>query len=60
MIERRKTKVIAAKRWRARRGVSLFNKEERNYESDTRDKTDLDQVNDKYLLQLWDTISRKL
>ena len=35
--------------------MSLSSKEEENYESDTRDETDLDQAgNDKNLLQLWE------
>lgn len=40
MLERRKTKVMAAKRQRIGRKISLFNKKEGNYKSDIRDKTD--------------------
>lgn len=43
---------MAAKRYRARGGISLANKKERNYKSDTGDKIHLDQANNKYLLQL--------
>ncbi len=53
MVERRKTKAMAAKRRRARGGISSSNEEEKNYESDTRDETDSDQANDdKNPLQL--------
>lgn len=37
---------MVTKCWRVKRGISLFNKEEENYESDTGDKTDSDQVDD--------------
>ncbi len=44
---------MAAKFQRFRRRINLSNEEEVNYESDTGDETDLDQVgNGKYLLQL--------
>ncbi len=53
IVEKQKTKTIAAKRRKARGGISLFSEEEENCESDTRDKTDPDQVNnDKNSLQL--------
>ncbi len=53
MVERRKTKAMAAKCQRARRGISLFSEEEEIYESDTENKTDPDQANDdKNPLQL--------
>ena len=52
MIEKRKIKAMAARRQRARRGISLSNEEEENYEKNTGDKTDLDQAsNDKNPLQ---------
>ena len=52
MMERRKTKAMAAKRQRARRGINSSSKEEENYKSDTGDETDLDQAgNDKNPLQ---------
>ncbi len=55
MVERRKTEAIAAKRQRARGGISLSSEEEENYESDTEDETDLDQANnDENSLQLWE------
>ncbi len=44
---------MVAKCQRARRGISLSNEEEENYESNTGDETDPDQVdNDKNPLQL--------
>ncbi len=53
MVEKRKIEVIAVKRQRVKGGIRLSNKEEENYESDTRDKTDPDQANDdKNPLQL--------
>ncbi len=55
MVKRRKTKSMVAKRWRARKRISLSSEEEENYKSDTRDETDPDQANnDKHLLQLWE------
>ena len=50
MMERRKAEPMAAKRRRARGEISLSG--EKKDESDTRDDTDPDQANDKYLLQL--------
>ena len=53
MVEKQKTEAMAVRRQRARRGISLSSKEEENYESDTRDKTDPDQAgDDKNPLQL--------
>ena len=51
-----KAEAIAAKRRRARRGISLSS--EKEDKSDTRDNTDpdqanLDQAKDKYLVELW-------
>ncbi len=46
MVERRKTEAMAAKRRRARRGISLCSEEKENYESDTGDETDPDQADD--------------
>lgn len=51
MIKRRKTKTMAIKRQEARERMSLSSKEERNYKDNIKDKTDLDQVYDKNLLQ---------
>ena len=52
-MERRKTKAMAARRQKAKRGISLSNEEKENYESDTGEKTDPDQAgNDKNPLQL--------
>lgn len=52
IVKRRKTKAMATKYKRARRGINLSSEEERDYESDTRDKTDPNKGNDYYLLQL--------
>ena len=52
IVEKQKTRALAAKRQRARKGISLSNKKEQSYEIDTRDNIDLDQVNDEYSLQL--------
>lgn len=38
----------------------MFSKKEENYDSDTKNKTDLDQTDDKYLLKLRETIKKKL
>ncbi len=53
MVERRKTEAMAAKYRRARGGISLSSEQGANYESDTRDETDPNQVDDdKNPLQL--------
>ena len=41
---------IAAKCQKAKRRISLFSKKKGDYKSDTKDKIDLDQANDKYPL----------
>lgn len=41
---------MAAKRYRNKRGINLSSRNHENYKSDTRDDTDLDQANNKYLL----------
>ncbi len=52
MIEWQKTKAMAAKHQKARRGISLSSEEEKNYESDTKDETDPDEAdNNENLLQ---------
>lgn len=48
LVEKWRTRAMAAKCQRAKKGVSLSNEEEGNYESDTRDETDPDQANNKY------------
>ena len=58
MVERQKTKTMATKRCKDREGISLSSEKEGNYESNTRDDTDLDQANNKYLLQYWDNARR--
>lgn len=52
MVKKRKIKIISTKQYRAKREISLFSEKEKNYESDIRDKTNPDQVDSKYLLQL--------
>lgn len=51
-IKRQKTKAMVAKRCRNRRGINLFNRKEENHKNDTRDDTNPDQAEDKYLLKL--------
>ena len=52
MVQKRKTEAMAAKCQRAKGGMSLSNKEEENYERDTKDKTNSDQAgNNKNQLQ---------
>lgn len=51
-MEKRKIKAMAAKHQRAKKRISLSNKEERNYKSDTGDKTNLDQANNEYPLSI--------
>ena len=46
MIERRKTEAMAAKRQKARRGISLSSEEKENYKSNTKDETNPDQAGD--------------
>lgn len=41
---------MAIKRYSNRGKISLFSEKKRNYESDTKDNTDLNQVNNKYQL----------
>ena len=52
MVERQKIEAMTAKRQRIRGEISFFSEQKEDYESDTRDKIDPDQANDKYLLQL--------
>ena len=42
MVERQKIEAMAAKRQKARGGISSSDEEEENYESDTGDETDPD------------------
>lgn len=50
IIKKQRTKAIVAKRQRIRKEISLSNEEEKNYESDIRDKTNPDQADDEYSL----------
>lgn len=59
-MKKRKRKAIAAKRQRAKREINLFSKKEEYYKSDNRDEIDLDQTNNKYLLQLQKAMKKKL
>ena len=55
IVERQKTKTIAARCQRTRGRISLLSKEKKNYESDSGDETDLNQAGDnKNPLQLWE------
>ena len=58
IMERRKAEAMAAKRYRARGGMSLSNEEEDK--SDSGDDTDPDQANNEYPLQLWEGMQWKL
>lgn len=51
-MEKQKTKTMAAKRQKAKGGINLSSEKEGNYQNDTEDEMDLDQTNNKYLLQL--------
>lgn len=51
MVERQKTKAMAAKYCKNRRETSLFNREKKNYKSDTKDDINSDQANNKYIFQ---------
>lgn len=48
IVKKQKTEAMAAKYHRARGGISLFSEKKGNYESETKDDTDPDQVSDKY------------
>lgn len=55
IIKRWKTETIATKHQKVRERISLSIEEKENYESNTRDKTDLNQTgNKKNLLQFWE------
>lgn len=55
MIERSKTKAMVAKCQRAKKGIYLPNKKEKNNENYTTDTIDPDLAgNYEYLLQLWE------
>ncbi len=44
IVERQKTEAMAAKRQRAKRGISLSSEEEETYKNNTGDETDPDQA----------------
>lgn len=50
MVERQKTKSMAAKRCKNRKKISLSSKKKTNYKGDTKNDIDLNQANNKYLL----------
>lgn len=56
IVEKRKAKVMAAKRYKAREEISSSNVEEENYKRNTKDDIGPDKANDKYLLQIWKAI----
>lgn len=51
---------MVTKHCKDRGGISLSIKKEGNHESDTRDDTNSNQVEYKYLLQFWVTMKKKL
>ena len=52
MVERQKTKAMAAKYHKNRRGISLSSRKEENYKSDIKHNINAEQVKDKYPQQL--------
>lgn len=50
IVKKQKAETIAAKRRRARNGISLSSAEGRNYKSDIKDDIDLDKANHRYPL----------
>lgn len=50
IMKKRKIEIMVVKHQRARRGINLSSKKKKNYKSDTENKTNLDQANDKYSL----------
>lgn len=51
-MKKRKVKAMAVKKRGTRREIILSSEKKGNYESNIGDEIDLDQVNDKYSLQL--------
>lgn len=51
-MEKQKIKAITIKCYKNRKKIDLFNAKKENYKGDTKDNTDLDQVNNKYSLKL--------
>lgn len=51
IIKKQKIEIIATKHSKARRGISLFSEEEEDYKSNTGEEINLDQADNKYLLQ---------
>lgn len=51
MVEKYKIKAMTTKYCRNKKGISSFNKKKENFENNNRENMDLDQVNNKYLLQ---------
>lgn len=57
MVKKRKAEeTMTVKQRKARGRISLSSEKKRNYKGETKDKTDLNQVNDEYSLQLWKAI----
>lgn len=51
MMKRQKTKAIIIKRCKIKKKINLSSRDKNNYENNTRDDMDANQVHDKYLLQ---------
>lgn len=47
IVEKQKIEAMAAKCHKDRKGISLYSRKKENYDGDTRNDMDLDQVNDK-------------
>ena len=60
MVKKQKTEIMDVKRYKDRWKISFSNRKEGNYKNDSREYTDLDQANDKYLLRLWVAMGGKL
>lgn len=60
IIEKRKTEGMVAKYWKTKGKISLFSKKEKNYESNIKDKINLDKANDRYPLLVWEIMGKKL
>lgn len=50
MMKKQKIKAMVIKYQKTRRGISQSSKKKSNYKSDTKDKIDLNQANNKYIL----------
>lgn len=60
IVKKQKTETMATKCHRNWRRFILLSGKKKNYEGDIKDYMDQYQANDKYLLQLWVVVGRKL